>query len=211
MPTVTGYNSSYLANYGDAVTLIQANYQFLKDEIVSFLNTDGNLTGSAQWSSYSATYQAETLRDLTFMLDAICYDLTYGCNNQSLITGSSYYSLNTAQLFAPYILGVTESLSRLSTVIGQVVQKTAVTRSTGNTTTQYVTGTAGSAAAAAFAQARIADIVYWINNGAPDTSSATFTGSITTTTLTVSGVSGTIKIGQLVTGGTVAAGTYITA
>jgi len=90
MPTVTGYNSSYLANYGDAVTLIQANYQFIKDEIVSFLNTDGNLTGSAQWSSYSDTYKAETLRDLTNMLDAICYDMTYGCNSQSLITGSSY-------------------------------------------------------------------------------------------------------------------------
>jgi hypothetical protein len=211
MPTVTGYNSSYLANYGDAVTLIQANYQFFKDEIVSFLNTDSNLTGTAQWSSYSGTYQAETLRDLTFMLDAICYDLTYGCNNQSLITGSSYYSLNTAQLYAPYLLGVTESLTRLSTVIGQVVQKTTVTRSTGNTTTQYTTGTAGSAAAAAFAQARIADIVYWINNGAADTSAATFTGTTSTTTLTVSSVTGTIKIGQLVTGGTIAAGTYITA
>jgi len=92
-PTVTGYNSSYLANYGDAVTLIQANYQFIKDEIVSFLNTNPNLTGAAQWSSYSATYQAETLRDLTYILDSISYDMTYGSNSQSLITGSSYYSL----------------------------------------------------------------------------------------------------------------------
>jgi hypothetical protein len=211
MPTVTGYNSSYLANYGDGVTLIQANYQFIKDELVSFLNTDGNLTGSAQWSSYSSTYQAETKRDIGYILDAICYDLTYGCNSQSVITGSSYYSLNTAQLVAPYLLGVTESLTRLSTVIGQIVQKTSVTRSTGNTTTQYTTGTAGSAAAAAFAQARIADIVYWINNGTPDVSSATFTGAISGTTLTVSSVTGTVKIGQIVTGGTVAVGTYITA
>ena len=211
MPTVTGYNSSYLANYGDGVTLIQANYQFIKDEIVSFLNTDVALTGSAQWSAYGSTYQAETLRDLTYILDAVSYDMTYGCNNQSLIIGSSYYSLNTAQLVAPYLLGVLESLGRLSTILGQIVQKTSVTRSTGNTTTQYTTGTAGSAAAAAFAQARIADITYWINNGTPDTSSATFTGSISTTTLTVSSVSGTIKIGQIVTGGTVAAGTYITA
>jgi len=210
MPTVTGYNTSYLANYGDGVTLIQNNYQFIKDEIVSFLNTDPNLTGSAQWVNYSATYKAETLRDLTFILDSICYDMTYGCNTQSVIIGSSFYSLNTPQLFAPYLLGVTEALSRLSTIIGQIVQKTSVTASSGNTTTQYTTGTAGSSAAAAFAQARVADILYWINNGVADTSSATFSGSISSTTLTVSSVSGTIKIGQLVTGGTVAAGTYIT-
>ena len=211
MPTVTGYNSSYLTNYGDAVTLIQANYQYIKDEIVAFLNTDVTLTGSEQWINYSETYKAETKRDLGFMLDAICYDLTYGCNSQSVITGSSYYSLNTAQLFAPYLKGVQNSLARLSTVIGQVITKANVTESAGNTTTQYITGTAGSAEAAAFAQARVADILYWINNGVADTTSATFTGSITTTTLTVSSVTGTIKIGQIVTGGTVAAGTYITA
>jgi hypothetical protein len=211
MPTVTGYNSSYLANYGDAVTLIQANYQFIKDEIVSFLNTNGNLTGAAQWSSYSATYRAETLRDLTYILDSVCYDMTYGCNSQSLITGSSYYSLNTAQIVAPYLLGVQETMSRLSVILGQIVQKSSVTRSSGNTTTQYTTGTAGSAVAAAFAQARIADIRYWLDNGTPDTSAATFTGSISATTLTVSSVTGTVKIGQIVTGGTVAAGTYITA
>jgi len=216
MPTVTGYNSSYLANYGDGVALIQANYQFIKDEIVAFLSADSNLTGSAQWSAYSGTYQAETLRDLTYVLDAVCYDMTYGCNNQSLIIGSSYYSLNTAQLVAPYLLGVTDSLTRLSTILGQIVQKTTVTKTTGgsfpNTTTQNTTAAtnAGSPAAAAFAQARITDIVYWINNGIADSSSATFTGSISSTTLTVSSVTGTIKVGQIVTGGTVAAGTYIT-
>jgi hypothetical protein len=211
MPTVTGYNTSYLANYGDAVTLIKANYQYIKDEIVAFLNTDTNLTGSEQWVNYSETYKAETKRDLGFMLDAICYDMTYGCNSQSVITGSSYYSLNTPQLFAPYLKGVQNSLARLSTVIGQVITKANVTESVGNTTTQYITGTAGSAAAAAFAQARVADILYWINNGAPDTSAATFTGTTSGTTLTVSSVTGTIKVGQIVTGGTIAAGTYITA
>jgi hypothetical protein len=215
MPTVTGYNTSYLANYGDGLTLIQNNYQFIKDEIVAFLAADSNLTGSAQWSSYSGTYQAETLRDLTYILDAVCYDMTYGCNNQSLIIGSSYYSLNTAQLVPPYLLGVQESLGRLSTILGQIVQKTAVSKTTTgsfpNSTTQYTTGTAGSPSAAAFAQARIADIVFWINQGYADTSAATFTGSISSTTLTVSSVTGTIKIGQIVTGGTVAAGTYITA
>ena len=142
------------------------------------------MSGSQQWVNYSSSYQAETLRDLTYVLDAVCYDMTYGCNNQSLIIGSSYYSLNTAQLVAPYLAGVIESLNRLSVILGQIVQKTSVTRSSGNTTTQYTTGTAGSAAAAAFAQARITDIIYWINNGAPDTSSATFTGSISGTTLT---------------------------
>ena len=213
MPTVTGYNSSYLDTYSNGLTLIQSNYQFIKDEIVAFLNTDATLTGSAQWVNYSDTYKAETKRDLGFILDAICYDMTYGCNSQSVILGSSYYSLNTAQLVAPYLIGVLESLGRLSTILGQIVQKTSVTRSSGNTTTQNTTSStaSGSAAAAAFAQARVADITYWINNGFADTTSATFTGTSSGTTLTVSSVTGTIKVGQIVTGGTIAAGTYITA
>ena len=215
MPAVTGYNTSYLAGYGYGVTQIQNNYQFINDEIVSFLNTDVNLTGSQTWSSYSTTYQAETQRDLANILDAICYDMTYGCNDQSLIAGRAFYSLNSPLLVSPYTKGVTEALSRLSLMMPYIVQATSfqsgVGRSSGNTTSQSQSGSAGSAQAAAFAQARIADILYWINNTGPDTSSATFTGSISSTTLTVSSVTGTIKIGQIVTGGTVAAGTYITA
>ena len=209
MPTVTGYNTTFLPGYGDAVALIKANYQFIKDEIVAYLNTDPFLTGPEAWTNYSNTYKAETKRDLGFILDAVCYDMTYGCNTQSLIVGSSYYSLNTPQLFAPYLNGVLSALGRLETLIGEIVLKTAVTRSSGNTTTQYTTGTAGSTAAAAFAANRVGNVVTWIYQGDFFESGATFTGTISGNTLTASSVTGGIQPGEIVTGGTVAPGTYI--
>jgi len=203
MPTLTGYNSvssgtAWLASYGYGVTQIQNNYQFIKDEIVNYLND--TLSGTT-WSQYSSTYQAETTRDLSNILDAICYDMTYGCNDQSLIAGRAFYSLNSPVLVAPYILGTTTALSRLSTIISQIIQKTSVTPSAGNSTSQLTTGTAGSAQAAAFAQARIADIVYWINNGYQNTTTGTTTGTISGTTLTVASGTG-LAIGQCITGAT---------
>jgi hypothetical protein len=213
LPQLTGYNTTWLVGYGYGVTQLQNNYQFIKDEIINYLNN--TLTGTT-WASYGPTYQAETVRDLSNVLDALQYDLTYGCNDQSMIVGRSFYSLNSPLLFAPYTTGVLAALNRLSVILNPILKgvtlaSLSLSPSAGNTTAQSTSGTGGSAAAVSFAQARIQDIINWINTGVQDTSSATFTGSISATTLTVSSVVGTIEIGQIVTGGTVAAGTYITA
>jgi len=202
MTTLPGYNTTWLAGYGDAITQIVNNYQFINDEIVSYLNV--TLT-SPTWSSYSTIFQAETSRDLSNILDALQYDLTYGVNDQSLIAARAYYSLNNPMITSNFLPGVLAALSRLSIIISQIIQKSAVSASAGNTTTQSVSGTAGSIQAAAFAQARIADIVYWINNGFQNETVAYATGTISGTTLTVSSVaSGTLAIGQAVTGATLA-------
>ena len=198
MPKLTGYNTAWLIGYGDGVTQIVNNYPFMKDEIANYLN---NTLSNPTWSAYGSTYQAETIRDLSSILDALQYDMTYGCNDQSLIAGRAYYSLNTALIVSPYITGVLAALSRLSTIISQVVQKTAVTPNAGTTVSQSVSGTAGTAAAAAFAQARIADIVAWISNGVQTTTTGTTTGTISGTTLTVASGTG-LAIGQIITGAT---------
>ena len=213
IPQLTGYNTTWLAGYGDGLTQLVQNYQFIKDEIINYLN---NTLGNPTWPNYGTAYQAETVRDLSNILDALQYDMTYGCNDQSMIAGRAFYSLNTALITSAYSTGVTNALTRLSAILSPIIQgvtlaSVSLAASAGNNTSQVTTGTGGSVAAAAFAQARIADILYWLANGAQDESSATFTGSISSTTLTVSSITGTIKIGQIVTGGTVAAGTYITA
>jgi hypothetical protein len=198
MSSLTGYNTAWLIGYGYGVVQIQNNYQFIKDEITNYLND--NLSNPA-WSAYSTTYQAETIRDLSNILDAICYDMTYGCNDQSLIAGRAYYSLNSPLITSTYLPGVTAALTRLNTIISQIILTTTVSRSVGNTTTQSTSATAGSAAAAAFAQARIADIVYWINNGYQNTTGGTVTGTISGTTLSITSGSG-LAIGQCITGST---------
>ena len=202
MPAVSNYNTYYLVGYGYGVTQIQNNYQFIKDEITNYLNN--TLTGTT-WSSYGATYQAETIRDLSNILDALTYDMTYGCNDQSLIAGRAFYSLNTALIVSPYTTGVLAALNRLSTIIPYIVQATSLSGaslvSAGNNSSQSTSGSAGSAAAAAFAQARIADIIYWLNNGVQNTTTGTTTGTISGTTLTVASGTG-LAIGQAITGTT---------
>jgi hypothetical protein len=209
----TGYNTSFLAGFGDAVTQIKNNYTFIKYEIANFLITNY----STQWTAFGPTFQAETLRDVGFILDGLQYDMTYGCNNQSIVNGSAYYSLNILQIRTAYLPATVASLQRVAGIISQIVTATSVTTTSQTapyTATQSTGSTAGSAAAAAFAAARVQDVIYWINNGFANTSTPIVTGSIATTaggTLTVSAVtSGILVPGMLISGTGVSTPTYIT-
>ena len=214
IPTLPGYNTTYLVGFGDGVTQIKNNYNFIKSEIANYLSVNYN----AIWTSTAFTtggYQAETLRDIGFVLDGLQYDMTYGCNNQSIINGSSYYSLNINQITSTYLASTLASLQRVSAIISQIVTATSVTASATSapyTATQSTSGTAGSAAAAAFAAARIQDVIYWIQNGLANTSTSVVTGSIGSgsTTMTVSAVtSGTLVTGMQITGTGVSTPTYL--
>ena len=178
----TGYNSTYLVGYGDGKAQIVQNYQFFREEIQAFLN--GYTTGGFNWSTIGAANQASTLRDIHYLLDSIQYDMTYGGNQASLVNGSAYWSLGTNQIINGYVGATAAALARLKVVIGQVVTKTAVTVSSGNTATQVTTGTAGSAGAATFAQARVQDVIDWSTNGtAPSTVSQAASIALATSAL----------------------------
>ena len=198
IPRVTGYNTYYLVGFGTAVTQIQNNYQFIKDEIINYLND--TLSGTT-WQSYGVTNQAETVRDLSNILDALQYDLTYGCNDQSLICGRAYYSLNSPLIVAPYLTGVQSALNRLLAIIGSIVRGSAVSASVGNSTTQNGISTDAGANASAFVQARVSDIIYWLTYGIPNPTTGTTTGTISGSTLTVASGTG-LAIGQCITGTT---------
>ena len=214
IPSLTGYNTVFLVGFGDGVTQIKNNYNFIKSEIANYLSVNYN----AIWTSTAFTtggYQAETLRDIGFVLDGLQYDMTYGCNNQSIINGSSYYSLNINQITSTYLASTLAALQRVSAIISQIVTATSVTASATSapyTATQSTSGTAGSAAAAAFAAARIQDVIYWIQNGTANSSTASVTGSIgaSSTTMTVTAVtSGVLVPGMLITGTGVTTPTYL--
>lgn len=154
----TGNATGDTVYYGDGLAQIVQNYQFIKDEIAAYLNVYGT------WSSYSAANKIKTMRDLSFILDSIQYDMRYGGNRLALVTGRAYYSLNLVQLSGDFLTETVDCLDRLKTIIGQIVTKTAVTPTAGNTTPQVTTGTAGSAGAATFAQERVQDVIDWIDN-----------------------------------------------
>ena len=201
----TGYNTGYLVGYGDGKAQIVQNYAFIKAEISAYLAL--NYT-----SVWNAIVQATCTRDVGYILDALQFDMTYGGNTQTLIAGSSYYSYYTKTIAASETTATVAAYQRLATIIGQIVQGQSVTPTSGNVTSQVTTGSAGSASAAAFAQARINDINYWINNGAAQNSTAVVVGSIgpSSTTMSVATItSGTLQAGMYVTGSGVSAGTFI--
>jgi hypothetical protein len=205
--TPTGYNASYLIGFGDGKAQLAQNYQFIKDEISAYLNTNYNPV----WTQLGVGGQASCQRDVGYMLDAVIYDMTYGCNYQSLIAGSAYYSFGVSTISAYERTATLAAYNRLKEVVNYVVQKnTSWTKSTGNSTSQVTTGTTGSASSAYFASSRIQDINSWISAGSEQTNASVFTGSTSTTTLTVTAItSGVITAGSCLTGSAIAAGTYI--
>ena len=171
LPQPTGYNVSYLIGYGDGLAQIVQNYAFIKADLLQYISNSYN-------SVYLAMDKTLCARDVGFILDALQFDMTYGGNTQSLIVGSTYYSNYLLTIGTYEKAAILASYGQLKTLISQIVLKSGVSPQSGNTVPWIQTGTAGSAAAATFAQARIQEIIDWITNAY---SPATVAPSITWT------------------------------
>ena len=172
LPDPTGYD----INYSRARAQIVQNYAFIRAEIAAFLSLNYN----AVWVSLGATGQAGCARDIGYILDGVRYDITYGGNTQSLIVGSAYYSNYSSTIDVGEITATVAAYTRIKTIIGQIAQAQAVTITPGNAVSQVGVGVnGGNAGSATFAQARVQDVIDWINNGtgnatiAPSTAWAT--------------------------------------
>jgi len=154
----TGYNATYLVGYGDGKAQIVQNYAFIKADVSAYINVNYP-------SVYSAINVAACQRDIGYILDALQYDMTYGCNTQSLIAGSAYFSYSVLDIASTEKTAIIAAYTFLKTEIGNIITKSAITPQSGNTLTQITTGSAGSAGASTFAQARIQEIIDWITNG----------------------------------------------
>ena len=78
----TGYNTSYLAGYGDARHLIFENKEYFKVELTTWINTNYPLI------KYSRT---KCKQDVGYIVDALVYDLTYGGYKLSTEAALAYY------------------------------------------------------------------------------------------------------------------------
>ena len=177
VPTITLPNPTGLAaNTINARTQLAQNYAFIRADVSQYLI---NGPYSSVWAGIGASGQAACLRDIGYILDAVQYDLTYGGNTQSLIAGSAYYSNYSLTFSATEITATLDAYSYFKTIVGQIAQKQNVTAQSGNLVSQVVTGSGDAAGtAAAFAQARIQDVIDWITNG---TANATVAPDITWT------------------------------
>ena len=134
-------------NHNYAVALLQANKAFMKAEITAWINTQK--TGNISPFTSSFTYNvASCERDVADIVDALCYDVMYGTNWASIIAARAYFTYAVSVLPANERAPSVAAMNRLSTVAQQIVQKTTVVKSSGNTQNQVTTGTAATSAEA---------------------------------------------------------------
>ncbi len=174
----TGYNTTFLAGFRDARALLRENKEFLKDEITAYIAVN-----------YPAVKYSKTKcrRDIGFIVDAVCYDITYGGSYQTLTAGLAYFDGGAStdlQIDSTEIAATAASYSRLKTVMQQIIANTTVTKSTGNSATQWTDSTnltGGSSASATVGS--LVDIIINIIQG-DSTASLTPQINVTTVTLT---------------------------
>jgi hypothetical protein len=158
--TPTGYNTAFLTGFGDARTLLLENKEFIKEEITAFLNENHNTV------KFSRT---KCKRDVAFIVDAMSYDLTYGGTWATLVAGTAYFDGDNStalQIDSTEITATVAAYGRLKDIVQQIIANTTVTKSTGNTATQWTDSTnlAGGSAANATVGALV-DIITNIIQG----------------------------------------------
>ena len=172
--TTTGSNSTgATTGYANAFTQIRQNYNFLITETLQYLI---NNPGTSGFTGQAGQYNLG-VRDITYVLDSILYDLTYGGNTQTLIAGAAYYSLNILQITSAQSAAYQQALGRLKAAIITVAQGSAYSATSGNNVTQVTAGSPGSAAAGNFAADRIQNVINWIANGTPDATVTPYIGA----------------------------------
>ena len=171
----TGYNSTFLSGFGDARTLLKENKEFLKDEITAFITVN-----------YPAVKYSKTKcrRDIGFIIDAVCYDITYGGSYQTLTAGVAYFDGNAStdlQIDSSEIAATAASYSRLKTVMQQIIANTTVVSSVGNAATQWTDST--NLPGGASANATVSNLIDIIINIIQGDSTASLTPQINVTTI----------------------------
>jgi hypothetical protein len=171
----TGYNVGFLSGFGDARSLLRENKDFLKDEITAFIAVNYPSV------KYSKT---KCRRDIGFIVDAVCYDLTYGGSYQTLTAGLAYFDGNNStalQIDSTEVAATAASYSRLKTVMQQIIANTTVTRTAGNTATQWTDST--NLTGGASANATVGSLVDIIINIIQGDSTASLTPQINIITI----------------------------
>jgi hypothetical protein len=190
----TGYNIGFLSGFGDARKLLKENKEFIKDEITAFIA-----------ANYPEVKYSKTAcrRDVGYIVDAVCYDLTYGGSHQTLIAGLAYFDGNassTLMIDSTEIAATAASYSRMKTVMQQIAANTTVTKTSGNSATQWTDTTNLTGGSSASSQiGSLVDIIINIIQG-DSTRSTTPQINVTTIagTTTFTSTGHTLAVGDAV-------------
>lgn len=150
----TGYDSGYY----EARRLMLANKDFIQDEIVAWIN-DQIISITPPFAADFAYDQVACRRDVGYIIDALTYDITYGGNLETYAAASAYFVGTSPQYGTGEKEETIAAFGRLRSILSDILQGISITPSSGNLLTQDTGGTPGSSSAAAFAYARVSEII----------------------------------------------------
>jgi hypothetical protein len=114
-PSPIGLNASTNPFVINAVTILDANREFIKAETVAYIN-----------NTYFVYNQPLCYRDTGLIIDAVAGDSRYGGNGRSIIAGLSYWS-GTNSLIQGQQVETVGAIDYLETLAAQVVANTVIT------------------------------------------------------------------------------------
>ena len=135
--------------------LLLDNLDFLADELAGWIDDEYNQPPG------SYVYDiAKCKRDVKYMIEAICYDLTYGGNSAAVYAGLSYWEGTVSQLPSNQVAVTQAAVDYLSTIAQAVASNIPVVTTYSSTPQQFdVTGGGVTVATIVSAFSTINDII----------------------------------------------------
>ena len=165
-PYPTGRDS----NFAYAADQILENRAFLQEDVIAFI--DSNVTNSISPFTSSFNYDSVSCRrDTGLIIDAVIYDTIYGGNLQSYNAALAYFVGTQSKLGSGQKDPTIAALNRLKESIAKVAKEETVNTASGHDagiTQVNTTSPAASDSAASFSQARVQDVIGYIQTDGGD-------------------------------------------
>ena len=154
VPSISNPLPSSRSSFGPAITMIENNRAFIKEEIIYHIN---NLVSPPVYD------ESLCRRDIGYIIDAIEYDLTYGGNLETSVAAYAYFIGNNLQISNAEKTATINAYQFMATLISQVILNTA-TPTSGQVVEPFVSGTAGTSGSASNAHDLVNSIATYIQN-----------------------------------------------
>ena len=165
-PYPTGRDS----NFAYAADQILENRAFLQEDVIAFI--DSNVTNNISPFTSSFNYDSVSCRrDTGLIIDAVIYDTLYGGNFQSYNAALAYFVGSQSKLGSGQKDPTIAALNRLKESVAKVAKEESVSTASGHDagiTQVNTTSPAASDSAASFSQARVQDVIGYIQTDGGD-------------------------------------------
>ena len=145
----------------NAVTLLQANKQYLKEEVTAYMSASTSTGGLGFTNFNTATWRD----DIGNMIDSVSFDLLHGGNKQAVQTGLYYYATSTNTVIEGQTTATTIAYDRIKAIIPSLIANNPVVTSPGVTVPQNTTLPAATIAESVELIGKLTTITNIISNG----------------------------------------------